>query len=467
VYTPITTLPLKNGGNIVQGNATRLEWAEVCPKVEGDEIYILGNPPYLGFLQQTKLQKQDMDIVFANHDNIKKLDYISCWFYKGSNYINNFNAKLAFVSTNSIIQGEQVALFWPYILNKLNIEIGFAYQSFLWVNNAKYNAGITCVIIGLRVISPEKKYIFSKNIKLEVSNINAYLSPTKNIFITKLNKPLSDFPTISLGSSAYDGGFLMITPDEKNEIISEYPNLEFLFKRFIGSAEFVRGIERYCLWIHDKDIDYANSIPKINARLQNVKEFRANSKRGKTLETASTPNRFTEDRHLDKPSIIVPIVTSERREYLTLGFLNNGEVIPNSARAIYDAKEYIFGILSSKIHMIWVKAVGGRLRTDVRYSAGVCYNSFPFPKITQTQKDEIEELVNIILDERAANYLKTMAELYDPEKMPEGLKTAHHNLDMYIEKCYRDKPFESDEERLEHLFKLYEKMIKEEKNITK
>lgn len=457
------SLPLTEAGKIVIGNACRLDWKEVCPKNKEDEVYVLGNPPYLGFLQQTKEQKSDMDFVFKGKQNVKKLDYISCWFLLGAKYVNQSKSKLGFVSTNSIIQGEQVALFWPYILNEMNVEIGFAHQSFIWNNSAKSNAGITCVIIGLRRKENEMKYIYKESLKFQADNINAYLSPTRNIFITKLREPLSNLPEISLGSAAYDGGYLMIRPEERKSILLENPKATSLFRIFIGSAEFVRGIERYCLWINDDDLEYAYSIPEIKNRLNNVTKFRLKSKRKQTLETAAAPHRFTEDRHKDEPSLLIPIVTSERRLYMTLGFLSKGEVIPNSARAVYNSEPYLFGVLSSKIHMIWVKAVGGRLRTDVRYSAGVCYNSFPFPSISRQRENELTQTTFRILEEREKHSDKTIAQLYDPEKMPEGLREAHRQNDLIVEKCYRSRPFESDEERLEYLFKLYEQMIEEEK----
>lgn len=450
-------LPLKEAGHITQGNATRLNWEDICPKNNGDEIYILGNPPYLGFLLQTKENKKDMDIVFQNKSNMKKLDYISCWFYIGAKYIEGFNAQLAFVSTNSISQGEQVALLWPDILK--NLEIGFAYTSFKWINNAKGNAGVTVVIIGLRNISNKPKYIYAENIKDNVQNINAYLSPSSNVYITKLTSPISNFPTISLGSAAYDGGHLMISKTERKSIIDKYPESERLFKKFVGSAEFLNGIERYCLWIEDEDLYIANSIFEIKTKLDCVQSFRKNSKRIQTLKTVNIPHRFTEDRHKESASLLIPIVASERRTHLVLGFLDSGEVIPNSARAIYNIEPYMFGILSSYMHILWVKAVGGKLKTDYRYSAGICYNSFPFPEINQKQKEQINLHVFEVLEEREKHSGKTLAQLYDPDKMPKGLKEAHHQLDLAIERCYRLKPFESDTERLEYLFKEYEKMI--------
>jgi type I restriction-modification system DNA methylase subunit len=451
------TLPLTDAGNIVQGNACRLDWEEVCPKNESDEVYILGNPPYIGFLMQTIEQKKDMDFVFQDKSNMKKLDYISCWFLKGGKYIFDNKAQLAFVSTNSICQGEQVALLWTHLLDKL--EISFAFTSFKWANNAQRNAGVTVVIIGLRNIMFKPKYIYSNNTKKATKNINAYLSSASNIYITKLTNPISNFPKISLGSAAYDGGHLMITKEEKNNIISRYPSAKKLFKRFIGSAEFIKGIERYCLWIEDNDLDFANSIENVRNRLNMVRTFRKKSNRKQTLKSASIPHKFTEDRYQKSSSLLIPIVASERRTHLVLGFLDSDNLIPNSARAVYNFEIYLFGVLSSSMHILWVKAVGGKLKTDYRYSAGICYNSFPFPDISKQRKEELTQCTLKIIDERLKHSEKTMAQLYDPDKIPEGLKEAHHQNDLAVERCYRNTPFNSDEERLEYLFKLYEKMI--------
>ena len=457
------TLPLQEAGQIVCGNACRLDWEKVCPKNAGDEIYIMGNPPYLGFLQQDAEQKKDMDIVFKGMPNMKKLDYISCWFFKGAHFINNPKIKLALVSTNSITQGEQVSLLWPNLLEKINNEIHFAYQSFLWTNNAKGNAGITCIIVGIQKCSNVTKKLFNGDLKLEVNNINAYLAPSKNLYVDKKTQPISNLPTISLGSAAYDGGFLMVSEEERQEEIKKDPTIDNYLKRFVGSLEFIRGVNRFCIWISDDQITEAKKIPFIAERLNAVAEFRSKSGRGKTFEFAQWPHKFAEDRHDDSPSLIVPIVTSERRKYLTLGFLTNKELIPNSARAIYNSSPYLFSVLSSNIHMIWVKAVGGRLRTDIRYSAGVCYNSFAFPSISNQRKEELTQCTFRILEEREKHPEKTLAQLYDPDKMPEGLKEAHRLNDEAVERCYRSTLFNSDEERLEYLFKLYEKMIQEEK----
>lgn len=454
-------LPLKEGGNVVCGNATRLNWEEVCPKNKDAEIYLLGNPPYLGFLQQGKEQKADMDYVFGGLKTIKKLDYISCWFFKGAKFVRGANSKLAFVSTNSLCQGEQVALFWPHILVR-GLEIGFAHLSFKWSNSAKNSAIVTCIIVGLRNTSQENKYLFKDSRVIAVRNINAYLAETKDIYIIKHNNPLSDLPKISLGSSAYDGGYLMVAKEEYYEIIRQFPEAKKLMRRFVGSAEFLHGNERYCIWATENQAKDALTIPPIAERFEKVREFREKSNRKQTKQTAGTPYAFTENRHIDKPSIVIPIHFSEKREYFVCGFLDGSQIIPNSARAIYNPEPYVFAILSSRLHMTWVRAVAGQLETRLRYSAGVCYNGFPFPPISNDLKETIAMHVYCVLEERERHSEKTMAELYDPEKMPDGLLEAHQNLDMTVENCYRSKPFESDEERLEYLFKLYEKITHKE-----
>ena len=461
------TLPLKESGKIVRGNATRVVWEEVCPykDLSGNicEIYVVGNPPYLGFLQQQADHKKDMDLVLKAVDGYKKLDYISCWFFKSAEYlIGSYNIKVAFVSTNSTSQGEQASIFWPNIF-QLGVEIFFAHQSFKWQNNAKNNAGVTCVIIGMRNIINEPKYLYLNGLKRAVKNINAYLADSSNIIVLKRSKPLSAFPIMDLGSSAYDGGFLMLTKEESEGFIERSPNAKKFIKPFMGSAEFIRNIKRYCIWVEDKDVNEAVQILDIKNRMGKVRLFREKSGRGKTLETAQTPYKFTEIRHREAPAIIAPIISSETRTYIPFGFINKGIVVPNSARVIYNPEPWIFSVITSKMHMIWVRAVAGRLKTDIRYSGTICYNTFPLSNITIQQRESLTTHAYNILAEREKFPEKTMAELYDPDKMPDGLREAHKFLDLAIDQIYRSKPFENDEERLAHLFKLYEKMIIKER----
>ncbi|MDN5128686.1 N-6 DNA methylase [Aliarcobacter butzleri] len=451
------SLPLQNGGNIVHGNATRLDWEEVCPKNVGDEIYILGNPPYLGSSMQNLEQKEDMDNVFKGIKNYKNLDYIACWFYLASKYIKTFNAKFSFVSTNSINQGEQVAMLWSNIF-ELNLEIFFAHKSFKWQNNAKSNAAVIVVIIGLRNNSKDLKFLFTDNIKQNVENINAYLINTNNIIVPSRNKRLSNIPLMSYGCKFTDGGNLILSSDEKNSLLQSSPNALKFIKKLVGSQELIKGQERWCLFIEDKDLEEAKSIPFINERLNKVIEMRKSSKAQSTVKRANIPHKYESISYNHSISIVIPRVSSERRKYIPIGYVDEDTVVLDSAQAIYNAEPWIFGVLNSFIHNLWMRTVGGKLKLDYRYSSVLCYNTFPFPDISQKQKDEITELVFAILDEREKHSQKTLAQLYDPDKMPEGLKKAHHNLDIAIEQCYRSKPFESDEERLEYLFKMYEEM---------
>jgi hypothetical protein len=456
-------LPLKETGNIVHGNACRIDWEQVCPKRVGDEIYIMGNPPYLGARLQTEEQKADMEYVFQKIKGFNNLDYISCWFLKASNFIAKFNAQYAFVTTNSICQGEQVALLWPYLLIE-DVEISFSHLSFKWENNAKANAGVTVAIIGLRNKSNKPKLLYNKNFKQNAENINSYLINAKNTFIGRHTKPISQLPEMNFGSMANDGGHLFLNEDEKQKILDSYPEASRLIKNLVGALEFIRGENKYCLWVTDEEKEFALQIPEIAKRIEKCRQSRLSSKRSNTNELAIVPHQFAEIRFKDTDSIIIPSVSSERREYIPMGYLDSKSVIVAPNFAIYDAKPWILGILSSKIHMIWVLAVGGRLETRIRYSASLCYNAFPFPPISEAQKQELETNVYRILEEREKHSEKTLAQLYDPDKMPEGLREAHRQNDLAVERCYRSRPFESDEERLEYLFKLYEQMIEEEKN---
>ncbi len=480
------SLPLTASGNILCGNATRLDWENVCPKrkfkkvseisqmtigdIENtklselcgeDEVYILGNPPYLGFSKQEPSQKED--IVFLLKTS-SKMDYIGCWFIKGARYIKNCRGKLAFVTTNSICQGEQIEILWPKLYSE-SIEICFAHKSFKWTNNAKNNAGVTVVIIGLSSksnINKNKQLFYDGNIELP-DNINPYLSSGKNIIIEKIQNPISKFPNMVLGNMAKDGGNLFINREEY-DLLKQNIAIQKFIKPTLGSDEFINNIPQWCLWITEETKDEALCDEFIEKRVEFVKKMRESSKKKATREFAKLPYRFIEIRHQDSYSIIMPRVSSEKRSYIPIGFLGKGIIVKDSAYAVYNADPWLFGVLTSKMHMLWVQSVAGRLEERIRYSSLLCYNTFPFPEISDNQKKKIEMHVNEILNEREKHPEKTMAELYDPDKMPEGLKRAHHNLDIAIELCYRQKPFESDEKRLEYLFKMYEIMTNPNKN---
>lgn len=452
-------LPLKEAGQIKQGNATRIDWKTVCPISKNEEVYIIGNPPYLGSRNQDKDQKDDMKFVFLN--DYKSLDYIAAWFYKGANYIKGLNAKCAFVSTNSVCQGDQVALTWSRILSD-KIEIDFAHQSFKWVNNAKGNAGVTVIILGLRNVSNQPKHLFKDKFKKEAKNINPYLVEASNIVVSGKSKPLSNFPEMRYGNMPNDGGNLILSLKEKQELLNIKSVEKKWIKEFLGASEFIRGNQRFCLWIDDKDLDKAKENSLIRNRLDKVEIHRLNSTEVSTREKAKNPNHFYFSSHEETDSILIPRHSSENRDYIPLGIFNQETIIADSAMAIYNAQPWLFGVITSRMHMVWVRNVGGKLKTDYRYSAKLCYNTFPFPDITTKQKENLNLYVFAILDERAKHPSKTMAQLYNPTTMPKGLLQAHQELDTAIEQCYRLQPFKNDTERLEYLFKQYEEMLQKD-----
>lgn len=457
------TLPLQEAGQIVCGNACRLDWEKVCPKNDGDEIYIMGNPPYLGYARQNDIQKEDMEIIFKSKSDFKKLDYIACWFYRAGTYSLNSSVKYAFVSTNSITQGEQVNLLWPIIFD-LDLEIFFAHTSFKWVNNAKENAGVAVVIIGVSQLNKIKqKTLYYSSTILTVNYISPYLSPNTKTIVKQRFKSISGLPEMIKGSSPGDNGNLLMEVSERNELVQCYPNSIKFLKSYVGAKELMNNIRRYCIMTDASNYEEANKIPQLKERFELVRQFRLSSTKDATRIKANFPYFFDENKYNATPSIVVPQTGSERRKYIPIGFCDENTVVSNAARVIPSGSPWTFSLLSSKIHIVWVQAVAGRLKTDVQYSNTLCYNTFPFPTISNQRKEELTQCTFRILEEREKHPEKTLAQLYDPDKMPEGLKEAHRLNDEAVERCYRSTPFNSDEERLEFLFKLYEKMIQEEK----
>lgn len=456
----IDALPLKNINTIVQGNACRLDWSEVCPHKPEEEVYVFGNPPYLGRSLREKFQQIDMDIVFEGKiKNYKDLDYISCWFYKASEYIENDLAKAAFVSTNSLVQGIQVGLLWPFIFD-IGIKIYFAHDTFKWSNNASYNAGVSVCIIGITSQLNEICYLFEGTKTKRVKYINPYLKANSNVIVQAVKKHISELPLLTLGSAPKDGGNLLLNTVEMNEFIGTYPELKNFIKRFMGSDEFINDIKRYCIWIEDKQVYLAASNKELIRRFEKVRLMRLSSKKIPTKKLADFSHRFGEVRYKPTNAIIIPRVSSERREYIPMGFLDKNIVISDSAFALYNAGIFHFGVLTSKIHNTWVRAVSGSLETRIRYSAQLSYNTFPFPSISESKKKEIESLAEDVLLTREHHTEKTLAQMYDPDLMPQDLREAHHALDLAVDSCYPGSPFKSDNERLEVLFKMYEKMTK-------
>lgn len=459
----IKALPLKQNHNFHCGNACRTDWNKVCPHTKDEEVYVMGNPPYLGSSLQEESHKTDMEVVFRGIKNWKALDYISCWFYLGSQYIKETKAKLAFVSTNSISQGEQVILLWPHIFAK-DVCISFAYKSFKWTNNAKYNAGVTCVIIGLETNEEHKESLLFKadGSIHSLKNISPYLFEfSSTTIVKKIKVPVMNVPIMNKGSQPTDEGHLTLDEYEKNSLIEQDYRCTKFIKPFIGSEEFINRINRYCIWVEDNEEIEARNIPLLQQRFDLVKKMRMASKKAATRKEAELSHQFTERRYKNSPCILVPETSSEGRNYIPIAFLEKGTVVSNAAFVVYDAPEWLFGILTSAMHMAWVRAIGGRLETRYRYSAGLCYNPFPFPKLTKAKKDEIEDAAWEVLGARESHLGMTLAQLYDPETMPDDLREAHHNLDLIVDSCYREQPFTNENERLEWLLKLYEKMTKE------
>ncbi len=456
----VDALPLKNIDQIKCGNACRLDWEEVCPHTKEEEVFVFGNPPYLGSRRQDAVQKQEMESIFKK--DFGELDYIACWLLKGAYYINGTKAQYAFVSTNSICQGLQVALLWKKVFAQ-NVYIYFAYQSFKWTNNAKYNAGVTCVIVG--VSSNEylkKRILFKESKQYEAKNISPLLIDAPTVFVESATKPISQgFPTMNFGNMPADGGKLILDDEERKALLQDSPNAEKFIKPLIGAEEFINGKHRWCLWLYQEDAEEYNKIPEIVRRIKELKEIRLNSSRP---QLAEVPHLFAQ---ITQPMgcgfILIPCHSSENRRYIPMGYFDKGNIAHNSCMVIGINDISLFGILTSEMHMVWVRTVGGRLKTDYRYSAGLCYNTFPFPSISSSKKSEIEEAATNILLVRAAYPEKTLADLYDPDKMPQDLREAHEALDTIVESCYPGAPFANDEARLECLFKLYEKMTANKK----
>lgn len=453
------TLPLKQSGRIVAANATQIDWDYICPSSDDDEIYVLGNPPYLGQRNQSKDHQKDMDVVFNGIKNYKNLDYISCWFMKASKYINKKSA-FAFVTTNSLCQGTQVEMLWPHILN-LGLEIQFSYRNICWSNNAKNSAGVTVSIIGLSHKSKRDKKLYTDSSSSIVYNINPYLVVGDNLFATKRKTPLSSLPNIEGGNQPREGGFLILSNEEKESIVLDFPEVEKFIRPLIGSSEFLKNTPRWCIWIKKEDYEYALKIPCLKARIDSVRTLRIN---GNTVEKnfIDYPYRFVMNKEAKESLLIIPVVSSERRKYLPVGFLGSEYIVLNSANAIYDGEAYIFGVISSLMHMTWVKSVAGRMRTDIRYTSGVCYNSFPIPNVNEKQKEEILCLSLNILEVRELFPEKNISDLYDPKKMPNELQVAHDRLDIYIDSLYGLSGSVLEADRVSVLFKLYADMM--EKN---
>ncbi|ROS46164.1 DNA methyltransferase [Curtobacterium sp. PhB78] len=458
----IPLIPLKETGQVKAGNATRVDWNDVCRNDGEAEIYVIGNPPYAGARKQTREQKSDFTAVFGQRPFSRNLDYIALWFVKGADYIRDTGAKMSLVATNSVAQGEHVGLLFPMLFAQ-GLEIGYAYTSFKWENNARRNAGVTVVVISLRNRSADTRYIYADDLQMRAGNINGYLTDAPAVDILRRSSPLAaGMPIMMFGNMPLDGGALTMNASERQQLVDEAPEATSFLRRLYGSSEYISNTERWCLWITPKDVDLARSIPAVNARILRSAQFRHDSRDAGTQKKAATAWSFREQRTSRNSSIIVPSISSERRDYIPMGIISSQEIISNKAFQILDADPWVFALLTSKMHMAWTNAVSGRMREDYQYSNTIVYNNFPVPLLPEESREKLNIAAMRVLDVREYHCEQTLAELYDPDKMPQDLREAHAEIDSLVDSIYSKKLYETDEQRLSDLFALYERMTAEE-----
>ncbi|GAB0078301.1 class I SAM-dependent DNA methyltransferase [Pseudomonas syringae pv. tomato] len=480
-------LPLNAQNWIVCGNALRLDWLSICPPTgtgvkvladdlfgtplnqteidfenEGGETYICGNPPYLGSRDQKDEQKADLQTLFDKRvQNWKSLDYVAGWFIKAADYGTKTRSAAAFVSTNSICQGLQVPTLWPEIFAN-GRQIEFAHTSFRWTNLASHNAGVTVVIIGITTQPRNPRRLFTldnlgQTIERQCAHINAYLAAGDSVIVDKISRPLGTQSEMTFGNTPIDGGHLLLSRDERDALQLTPAQQGRFIRRIYGSAEFIRGLERYCLWIEDHHLAEAQTIPPIAQRLRDVRNIRLNG--GKTArDIAERPHQFQRMYFGKHSTLIVPSVSSETREYLPCGYAPAGTIVSNLAFALYDAPLWNMALIASRLHLVWIGTVCGKMKTDFRYSNTLGWNTFPVPLLTEQNKTDLTRCAEDILFAREAHFPATIADLYAPDAMPDNLRHAHERNDEVLERIYIGRRFRNDTERLEKLFDLYSKM---------
>jgi hypothetical protein len=485
-------LPLKKSPHIHCGNALRLDWKTILPPEQCS--YVLGNPPFVGAKFQTDEQRADMDSIAGDIESSGLLDYVTGWYFKAADYIQDTHIVVGFVSTNSISQGEQVGVLWNYLFQHFGQKIHFAHRTFPWASEARGKAHVHVVIIGFAAFDTANKRIYdyegragsplpaasAHNVPKRRARSDAPYQPTDTITVTTaknispylvegtdlaiLNRstPICDVPEIGIGNKPIDDGNYLFTPEEKAAFLKEEPMAKEFFRRWIGSEEFINGIERWCLWLGDCPPEKLRSMPHTLARVENVRKFRLASKSAPTRKIAETPMRFHVEYFPKRAFLVIPEVSSERRPYIPIGFMQPAILCSNKLRILPNATSFHFGILSSAMHMAWVRRVTGRLKSDFQYSVKLVYNNFPWPNVSAEQRERVEEKARAVFAAREPHLpprgLGTLADLYDPLAMPAELLRAHAELDRAVEKCYRAEPFHSDRERVEFLFSLYEKL---------
>ena len=455
-------LPLKKSPHIVHDNALRMNWEDVVRPA--DLSYIVGNPPFIGKKEQKAEQKADMDAVFRGVNGAGILDYVTAWYIKAVNLMEkNPVIETAFVSTNSITQGEQVGIFWGELL-KRGAKINFAHRTFQWTNEASGMAAVHCVIIGFALHDANRKKLYDYDtLKSDphqalVKNINPYLVEADNILIQKRTSPICSVPAINKGSEATDFGHLILSAEEKQRFLDEEPQANKYISVYMGGEEFINNIERYCLWLVDLDTTKLNSMPKILERVKLVKEARLASDKQRTKEWAAFPTLFSENRQPNSDYLVIPKVSSEKRAYVPIGFLKKDIIASGSLQIIPNAGLYHFGILSSAMHMGWMRYTAGRMKSDYQYSNSIVYNNFPWPEPTDKQRQTIEKAAQAVLDIRAKYLKATLADLYNSTTMPPDLVKVHNTLDKAVDEAYGKTSFKNEAQRVAFLFELYQKI---------
>ena len=440
VHMSLDFLPLKSYANITEGNALQVDWASVVPKHELN--YIMGNPPFVGYSLQSKAQKDDILSVYVDekgkpYKTAGKIDYVSGWYFKAAQLMQGTAVRTAFVSTNSITQGEQVAGVWKPLYERFGIHIDFAHRTFRWDSEASIKAHVHCVIVGFsNEPNPAPKRIYTTERYQEVENINPYLLDAPNVFIDSRTNSICNVPQMVYGNKPTDGGFLFLSPEERDELLKREPGTEKFIRQIYGATEYINNKARYCLWLVGASPSELRKSPFIMERVEQVRQFRLNSTKAATQRSADTPTLFQEIRHPDSEYIIIPRHSSETRRYIPFGFVQPQIVVNDAVQIIPDAKIYHFGIMMSNVHMAWTRAVCGRIKSDCRYSKDVVYNNFPWPTPTDTQKTKIEQTAQAILDARARYPESSLADLYDELTMPPELRKAHQDNDRAVMQAY-------------------------------
>jgi type I restriction-modification system DNA methylase subunit len=468
----VPTIPLQEAVIIKNENSLNINWAARHKFIKGkgeEEIvfdYILGNPPFIGKQFQNVEQKKDIAAIFRGVNGSGVLDYVTCWYIKAAEYMQKHpKTRTALVSTNSIAQGEQTGILWHLLFNKYNVTIQFAHQTFKWHNDAEGVAAVHCVVVGFGMENIKEKYIFEyldikkEPKKIRAKNISGYLVEGKNITILKKTKPICQVNEMVFGNMANDGGFLILNEEEKNDLIRNYPASKKFIRVYIGSDEFINGWNRWCLWLVDATPSEIKSVPPILDRIKHVKDHRLRSTRPATNKLASTPHLFGEIRFSKNEFLIIPRVSSERRVYIPIGFSEKNVIVNDRCAFIPNATFYEFGIMTSIMHMTWVRYTCGRLKSDYTYSNQIVYNNYPWPNnVNSKLKGEIERGAKVIIDIRhkLMNKGNSLANLYDPDLMPLELLKAHQNIDKLVDKCYRADPFITEQKRIQFLFELYD-----------